>query len=145
MVFFPRLAIVTASCWPPQIVIRYPDLVHQLLDNLIRGYLAGNRGPGYSVSVITAATDLSEIEVDLHFLSGRTYCCAEPGCHLPHDNSRLVAFAAKSGIILPGSVVIRWHCTVHQGARLECLKHFRMPLESAAYTFEYISCSRAAG
>ncbi len=45
MVFFPRLAIVTASCWPPQIVIRYPDLVHQLLDNLIRGYLAGNRGP----------------------------------------------------------------------------------------------------
>ena len=58
------------------------------LETLFRDLLASNRGPGYGVSVLGATPDLSVIDVSLRFIAGRTYCCAEPGCHLPPDSGR---------------------------------------------------------
>jgi hypothetical protein len=117
----------------------YPVLVNPELDNLFRDLLASNRGPGYGVSVIGAAHDLSVIDVDLRFIAGRTYCCAEPGCHLPLDKEarRLRSLAAERAIRLPEAMTIRWHCHVEEGAKLECHKSLGLPAESKAYDFEF--------
>lgn len=111
----------------------YPEL-----DKLFRDLLASNRGPGYGVSVIAAAADLSLIDVDLRFMAGRTYCCAEPGCHLPSDKDqhRLRRLAAERGIRLPEAVTVRWYCHVEEGVKLECHKPLGLPAESNAYDFQ---------
>jgi hypothetical protein len=114
------------------------------LDSLFHDLLASNRGPGYGISVIATAPDLSIIDVDLRFISGRNYCCAEPGCHLPSNTDRLVQLAADRSIHLPESLTIRWHCRVEQGAHLECLKSFGLLTETDAYEFESLSTGRAA-
>jgi hypothetical protein len=121
--------------------LAYPEL-----DNLFRDLLASNRGPGYGVSVISAAGDLSAIDVDLRFIAGRTYCCAEPGCHMPIDNQqgRLRCLAAERDIRLPDVMTVRWHCHVEAGAKLECYKALGLPLESEAYDFEVAYGQKAA-
>jgi hypothetical protein len=115
----------------------YPALVNPELDSLFRDLLAANRGPGYGVSLIGAAPDLSVIDVDLRFIAGQTYCCAEPGCHLPFDKEqrRVRQLAAERAIQLPEALTVRWHCHVEEGAKLECHKSFRLPVESKAYDF----------
>jgi hypothetical protein len=92
--------------------------------------LAGNNAPGYGIAVRGVSTDPPIIDVDIRFISGRTYCCAEPGCHLPRDTSRLPALAGFT---------IRWHCRVEDGARLRCLSALGMPMESTAYEFEFVT------
>jgi hypothetical protein len=117
------------------------------LDNLFRDLLASNRHrpqgdavdcdrPVYVVSVIGAAPDLSVIDVDLRFIAGRTYCCAEPGCHVPFDKEqhRLRRLAAERAIQLPQAMTVRWHCHVEEGAKLECLKALGLPLEKVKPT-----------
>lgn len=117
------------------------------LDNLFRDLLASNRGPGYGVAVIGAAPDLSVIDVDLRFIAGRTYCCAEPGCHVPFDKEqqRLRRLAAERAIELPDALTVRWHCHVEEGAKLECHRHLASPAESKAYDFEVAYGATAAG
>jgi hypothetical protein len=92
-----------------------------------------------------AAPGLSVIDVDLSFIADRTYCCAEPGCHLPRDNRRLRSLAAERGIQLPEAVAVRWHCHVEQGAKFQCMKRFGLPVESEAYDFEVTYGGAAAG
>jgi hypothetical protein len=106
------------------------------LDDLFRDLLASNRGPGYDISVTAVAPDFSVIEVSLRFLEGQTYCCAESGCHLPRSYEQLVRIAAERSIPIPSDVLVRWHCYVEQGARLESHQAFGLPLESIAYEFE---------
>src|SRR3954469_17179931 len=110
-------------------LVRYPALNPEL-DNVFRDLLASNRGPGYGVSVLSARPDFSVIDVDLRFIAGRTYCCAEPGCHLPRDNGRIKSLAAERAIQLPKTFTVRWHCHVEQGAKIECLKKLGLPVES---------------
>ncbi len=123
--------------------MNYPDL-----DNLFRDLLASNRGPGYAVSVIRAASDLSVIDVELRFIAGRTYCCAEPGCHMPFDREqkRLHRLAAERAISLPESVTVRWHCHVELGVILGgSSRSGATPRESQAYNFEVAYGGAAAG
>jgi hypothetical protein len=121
-------------------------LANPELDNLFRNLLASNRGPGYGVSVTGAAADLSVIDVELRFIAGRSYCCAEPGCHVGLDNAKLLRLAAQRSVPLPESVTVRWHCHVAQGARLEVMKSFGRPVESEAYDFvEIVQGGSAAG
>lgn len=103
------------------------------LDNLFRDLLASNSGPGYGVAVRGVTPDRFLIEVEVRFLAGRSYCCAEPFCHLPWNTARLLELAAERGVELPESVVVGWHCYVEAGARLEVLECFGLPAESAAY------------
>jgi hypothetical protein len=114
--------------------IAYPEL-----DRIVRDLLASNRGPGYDVSVVAVTPDHAVIDVNLCFVTGRTYCCDEPGCHIPRRCERLLKLAAEPSISLPDHVVVRWHCRVEQGTRLECHKAFGLPLESDAYEFEAVS------
>lgn len=111
-------------------------MVFPELDNLFRDLLSRNRGPGYGVSVIDATADHSTIIVELRFLAGQDYCCAEGSCHVPRSNERLVRLAAERSIHLPDSVVVRWRCRVEKGARLQCMKSFGLPTESDGYEFE---------
>ena len=114
--------------------MRFPEL-----DSLFRELLATNLGPGYGLSVVRVAADLSVVDVELRLLAGRTYCCAEPGCHLPRGIMRLVRLAAQRSIGLPESVIVRWHCHVERGAKLECRRQLALSVESDAYEFEATS------
>jgi hypothetical protein len=118
-------------------LIRYPALAYHELDNLFRDLLASNRGAGYGVSVMDAVPDLSVTDVELRFVAGRTYCCAEPGCHVPFDQAqqRLHRLAAERALRLPDALTVRWHCQVEEGAKLECHKSLGVPPESEAYDF----------
>lgn len=100
--------------------------------------LSNNRGPGYGVKVIDAAKDLSRVDVEIVFVAGRTYCCAEPGCHLPRDSKRLMKLAAVRSISIPERAMIKWHFRIEAGARLECHHALGMPLESRAYQFDVV-------
>jgi hypothetical protein len=110
---------------------------HPVLDMILRELLASNRGPDYGVSVIGAAGDLSTIDVELRFLAERTYCCPEPGCHLPQNNEQLVRLSAASSIQLPDSVVVRWQCRVEPGARFNCMRELGLPTQGEGYAFEF--------
>jgi hypothetical protein len=109
------------------------------LNLLFRDLLSTNRGPGYDIDVTDAADDLSKIDVTVVFGSGRTYCCAEPGCHFLNAGSRLLRLAAKSSFNFPNNVVIQWHCCVEDGAKMECHKALGIPLESKAYEYDWVS------
>ncbi len=134
-----------ASRGRPQIVIRYPTMANPEHESLFHDLLANNRGPGYGISVVAAAPDLSSFEVDLRFLAGRTYCCGEPGCHLPRNTKWLVQLAAAKSLSLPSSTVVHWHCIVEEGAQFECMKSLGLPLASKTYSFEATSGGRAVG
>lgn len=81
--------------------------------------------------------DLDEIDVELRFLSGKTYCCAEPGCHLPARSRawwqrlRQVLRAAK---LNPPSLAIRIRGTVKNGTLLEVFGT-KQPRASIAYEY----------
>lgn len=128
-----------------QLSLRSPAVAYPELDQLFRDLLASNRGPGYGVTVLGAASDLSLIDVDLRFLAGRSYCCAEPGCHLPRDNTKLLRLAAERSIPVPESVRVRWHCHVEHGTGLECRKRFGLPAVSEAYKFDWTCGGLPAG
>ena len=110
------------------------------IESLFCDLLASNHGPGYFISILSASRDRSVIDVELRFVAGRTYCCAEPGCHLPSDTGqqRLHLLAAERGIKMPEAVTVRWHCHVEEGAKLEHLAKLGLPVESKAYDFEVI-------
>jgi len=105
------------------------------LDNVFRDLFSFNRGPGYRISVTDAAPDLSVINVEFRFLAGHSYCCAEPGCHLPRNCERLVRLAAERSIRLPDDLIVCWHCVVEEGASLECR---RSPTVTNAYEFDAV-------
>jgi hypothetical protein len=100
------------------------------IEATIREVLSANNSPGYGITVADVSTDPPTIDVDIHFLSGCTYCCAEPGCHLPHDLSLLPALSGFT---------IHWHFRVEQGARLKSNAPLGLPLESAGYEFEFVT------
>lgn len=110
---------------------RWPEI-----DDLFREFFSTNRGPGYGVSVTSAAPDRSTIEVEFRFLASRSYCCAEPGCHLPRDCERLIRLAAERSIHLPEGVAVRWHCIVEEGASLRCR---RAPVVAKAYEYDMVT------
>jgi hypothetical protein len=111
-------------------------------------FLARNRGAGgrrdyYGVRVDEVADDASRFDLTLVFKSGVRYCCAEPGCHtgfgLRDSGSwrrmrKILERDARVGI--PPMTINRLRGIVEQGALLECLLAFGMPLESQGYTYE---------
>jgi hypothetical protein len=106
------------------------------LDSLFRELLALDRGPGYGISVLSAAPDLSVIDVALRFIAGRSYCCVEPGCHLGFDNAELLRLAAAHSVSLPESVTVHWHCHVERGVRLGMMKSSgQLSVVSNSYDF----------
>jgi hypothetical protein len=100
--------------------------------------LRNDRAPEYGVKVTDAAEDLSHLDVEIVFLAGKTYCCAEPMCHLPRDSKRLMKLAAIRSISIPEDSTIKWHFRIEAGARLECLQALGLPLESKAYQFDVV-------
>ncbi len=115
------------------------DMDIEALDRLFGTLLATNRGPGYGISILGADADLSAIDVELRFLSGRTYCCAEPGCHLPWDHRRLRQIAADQGIPLPESLLVRWKVRVERGAMLQSLALVGPEISSEESVYEVVS------
>jgi hypothetical protein len=109
------------------------------LENIIRDFLGPERAARFVVSVLNAIPDLSVIDVKVVFQAGRSYCCAEPGCHFPKSCEHLICLANAQSIRLPDHVLVRWHCHVEKGARLQCLAGLGIPIESDAYSFEYSS------
>ena len=110
-----------------------------VLQPLIEELLATNRGAGCAVAVKDATAGLSSISVDLRFVSGRTYCCAEPMCHLPASCDRLIELAAAQGLQLPKNVRVNWHCFVEQGVHLKCLEAFGLATMSDGYEMDAVS------
>jgi len=100
------------------------------IEALVNELLAANCSPGYGIVVGDVASDPPTIDVEIRFLSGRIYCCAEPGCHLPRDLSRLPLLAGFT---------IRWNCIVEQGAQLKCNAALGLPLESESYEFDFVT------
>src|SRR5262245_52363089 len=101
----------------------------QEVEALIRERLSANESPGYGIAVLGVASDPPTIDVELRFLSGRTYCCTEPGCHIPADIASQPQLA---------EFTIRWHCIVERGARLKCHAVFGLPLEHEGYEYDYV-------
>lgn len=102
------------------------------IEAMIRELLAANNSPGYGIAVRDTTSDPPTIDVEFRFLSGRVYCCAEPGCHLPRDLTRLPLLAG---------ITIRWHCIVEQGAQMKDLAVLGLPLYSDGYEFEFVTGS----
>jgi hypothetical protein len=102
------------------------------IEALIQELLASNDSPGYGIAVrnVTSHPGDSAIDVDVRFLSGRIYCCAEPACHLPKDLSRIPLLAGFT---------VRWHCRVEQGARLTCLEALGLPIDSPGFEYEFVT------
>jgi hypothetical protein len=109
------------------------------LHNLFTDFLASNRGPGYQIAVTDAAINLSQIEVAITFISGRTYCCAEPFCHVPDDLMKLIRFAAARGVSLPPELKVRWHFIVENGVQLSCNKSLGLPLAVNHQEYDAVS------
>jgi hypothetical protein len=116
-----------------------PTVTAAGLESALREFLSRNHGPGYRVTVTRVEPDASAADVTLVFESGKTYCCAEPFCHVPPKLGEFIRFAAERSVPLPDSFVIRWHCRVEQGAKLEVLRAFGRPIESDAYEFDAAS------
>jgi hypothetical protein len=109
------------------------------LGDLFQELLGPKRRLRFGVRVTGAAADLSVIDAEFRFLAGRSYCCTQPGCHLPWNCERLVRLAAERSIRLPDDVTVRWHCLVEEGARNLCLREFGRPIESKAHEFDFVS------
>jgi hypothetical protein len=109
------------------------------LDDLFRELFASKSRLRYGISVTGAAPDLSTIDVDFRFLTGQSYCCIEPGCHLPWSCADLVRLAAERSGRLPDDVVVKWHCIVEEGARDQTLRAFGRSVESKAHEFDFVS------
>jgi hypothetical protein len=103
-------------------------------EELIRDLVSANRFPGYEIAILRESLDPPAIEVRIRFLAGRTYCCAEPGCHLP-------LMSPKGGPL--EHTTILWRCQVEKGARLESLAALGLPLETDGYEFEFITARSA--
>jgi hypothetical protein len=115
------------------------------IDKLVNEALSRNRGPGYRVAVTDAAADLSHINVAVTFIAGRTYCCAEPFCHVPHDLSKFFRFAAERGVIFPAHAEVRWHFVVEDGAMFSVYKDLGLPLASKHREYDAVSTATPAG
>ena len=102
------------------------------LNALFRKYFEGHRSR-YGIEVVKAASDLSSIEMRLTFLSGETYCCAEPHCHTGTDLSVLRKLASTRELDLPPNCVVHIHGVVKRGAKLE---YGGLPRESEAYEYD---------
>ncbi len=101
-----------------------------LTEKLIRDLLSANRSPGYGIEILGESANPRTIEVRLRFLAGKTYCCAEPGCHLP--------FVSPKGGPLEHTTIL-WRCQVEKSARLESLAALGLPLETNGYEYEFIT------
>jgi hypothetical protein len=112
--------------------------------NLVHDFLASNRGPGYRVSVSHLSSDLSRAQVTLTFIAGRTYCCAEPFCHLPQDASKFLAFAAERDFSLPRNLQLDWHCVVEEGTLLTSNEALGLPLVSPRLEYDVVSAIPSA-
>lgn len=104
------------------------------LNALFHDCFARNREPGCSVAVIGAEADLSVIDIRVTFLAGRTYCCAEPGCHFSLPGLRKVA--AKHGMALPDRLRVRFYGFVEEGAIFQNLKMTNGSQRVEAYGYE---------
>lgn len=116
-----------------------PAVTSASLESALREFLSRNHSPGYRVTVTHVESDGSAADVTLVFESGKTYCCAEPFCHVPSKLGEFIRFASERSVLLPESFVIRWHCRVEQGAKLEVLRAFGRPIECDAYEYDAMS------
>jgi hypothetical protein len=110
--------------------------VNTPLDEIFEQFFAGNRSPGYGVSVTAVSPDGATIDLRVTFLSGREYCCAEPGCHFGW--ARLRRIANSRGIEFPSPLTVRWHGVVEKGARLSANVRAGGPAESAGYEYDEV-------
>lgn len=109
------------------------------LESILIEYLGAKSPSRFGVTLVHATPDCSMIDVELRFLSGETYCCSEPGCHLPRHCDGLIDFAAERSVVLPRRMTVHWHCIIEAGARMECNRAMGLPFESEAYEFDDVS------
>jgi len=144
----PEVTVRTAALRPARAAglenRSYPALIASEVNNLVTEFLLRNRGPGYGVSVTHVADDLSQIDATVTFLSGRTYCCAEPFCHVPHDLSKFVRFAAERGVVLPAALRVHWHFVIEEGSLMECNKAVGASVASKRQEYDEVSAVRPA-
>jgi hypothetical protein len=51
-------------------------------DRAFKRYVSTNRGVPVRVAVRRVACATADLDIELTFAAGVTYCCVEPGCHL---------------------------------------------------------------
>lgn len=83
----------------------------------------------------------TRFELELRFQSGKSYCCAEPGCFLP-THSRAWWMRLREALRdhcdrdpPPFTMVV--HGVVESGAVLESLESCGLPVQSAAYAYRH--------
>lgn len=124
---------------------RPPELALLLkLDKPLQALFESSRRSRYSVFATDAEPDLSTLYVDLHFLSGQTYCCPQPDCHIsPRSCDRLIRLAADAGMVLPKDLIVRWHCVVEPEVRLRHAPTTRWT-DTVPIEFDFVSPHPAA-
>jgi hypothetical protein len=115
------------------------------LNKLFVDLLARNRGPGYGVAVTSFAPDISSVDITVTFVTGRTYCCCEPFCHVPVDARKVLRFASERGIALPELLQVRWHFVLEAGALLACNKSLGIPGAANHQEYDAISTLQTVG
>jgi len=94
------------------------------VETVIRRFLAGNRGvDGASPPYLIDDADLSEhgvLSFTMRFVSGKRYCCVEPGCHLGFQSTRgwarLRHNAKETEVLLPQPLRARVRIVAEAGA-----------------------------
>jgi hypothetical protein len=81
------------------------------------------------------------VDVEIRFLTGQKYCCAEFGCHLPRHSDALIALSPS----FPANLQIRWHCCVEKGAFIASQGEASIYVESEAYDYVHITARRYDG
>lgn len=110
-----------------------------VFEQLLKGYLSRNRGPGYGIAVDAVASDSSTIVATVSFVDGKSYCCAEPFCHLPRNLTKFTSFAAARGVTLPTPFKIHWHIVIEEGATFTVNASFGAPLASSHREYDIVS------
>jgi alkylhydroperoxidase/carboxymuconolactone decarboxylase family protein YurZ len=101
------------------------------IETVFREFFAAHRSH-YGIRITSAALDFSKIYVDFTLLAGHSYCCSEPGCHLPWNCKKLIAIALAHALPMPDEITVYWPGIVQAGAKLETLKGLGIPPESNA-------------
>jgi hypothetical protein len=81
----------------------------------------------------------TKIELELRFLAGKRYCCAEWGCFLPAFDkrwwTRLREGLQESTERIPPPLTLLVHGVVEEGAGLRVLKCIGLSMLSEAYSY----------
>lgn len=106
----------------------------------INAIQAGGAGTNLAKPTVTVLRiDGYHVELEIRFSAGATYCCAEPGCHLPTHAStwwRHLRRELKDANIDPPELTVQIHGVVEEGALLNVLRAMGMSASSTAYEYD---------